>query len=84
MRILIKLCEECGELVQAAMKMQMCFTRGESNLHWDGKDNYVRMEDEIADVIASIEFASARLGLDKQRIRRRAEAKKALYNEWGF
>lgn len=77
---LAKLIEECGELQQVAAKKLACPHTDE---HYDGAGSLKeRMEDEIADVIASCSFVTETHQLDEARITLRAEKKMALYKQW--
>lgn len=60
-----KLIEECGEVVQVCGKLMG--TRGEHE-HWDGSDLKVRLEEEIADLIAAVEFVCDKNNLDREKI----------------
>ena len=77
---LVKLAEECGELIQAAMK-KIARTGGE-NIHWDGSNLKERLEDEIADVRAACFAVSRNLELDEERIADRMQYKKSLFDYW--
>jgi NTP pyrophosphatase (non-canonical NTP hydrolase) len=66
-----KLMEELGECVAAAAR---CDIQGKSNRDW--------LEDEIADVVANIELATGHFRLDIEKMRARAEAKKAQLRIW--
>jgi NTP pyrophosphatase (non-canonical NTP hydrolase) len=77
---LIKLSEECGELVQAAMK-RVAFD-GEGDIHWDGSNLKERLADEIADVLAACTVVQKYHGLDHVRIGARTLKKVALFNYW--
>lgn len=76
---LSKLLEECGEVVQVGGKLI-----GAAGVcdHWDGTNLKERMEDELADLSAAIDFFVARNGLDAERIDRRAAAKEMKFLEW--
>jgi len=75
-----KLMEECGELVQIASK-KAAFIK--TDVHPDGEGSMKeRLEDEIGDVQAASEFVTENLNLDKERIRKRAERKLALFRIW--
>lgn len=50
---LSKLVEECGEVLQVAGKL--IATGGKSD-HWDGTALWARMEEELADLTAAIDF----------------------------
>lgn len=75
---LVKLTEECGELIQAAMKRIAC----PDDIHWDGSDLKARLEDEIADVRAACFVVSVNFGLDEERIADRMQYKKSLFTYW--
>ena len=77
---LAKLIEELSELSQVAAKKLAYFHTDE---HPDGAGSLKkRMEEEMADVYASMEFVMLQFGLDPDAIRRRADKKFALFNEW--
>jgi len=42
----------------------------------------LRVEEEMADVLAAIQYAAERMGLDQKRIAARMEKKYALYCKW--
>ena len=74
-----KAMEECGELVTELGKAA-AFPVGE---HPDGKgDIKTRIEDEIADVLASTRYVAEEAGLDSARIMERALIKYAKYKKW--
>lgn len=75
-----KLTEECGELITVLAKAEMLGSLGE---HWDGKGPLKnRLEDEIADVLASILFCVNTNDLDVHRIVDRLREKHHLFNYW--
>lgn len=77
---LVKLLEELGELSQIAAKKLAYYDTDE---HPDGNGSIKkRIEDEMADVLAAIDFSIAAHGLDEGRILDRAEAKLALFKSW--
>lgn len=79
---LIKLAEECGELVTEIGK-KLAFP--EVDDHPDGKGPLrTRIEDEIADVIAAAAYVVRRNGLDWRRIADRAGRKMARFVTWGM
>lgn len=79
-RGLVKLVEECGELIQVAAKKM---TRMDSDEHWDGAGLLsTRLEDEMGDVMAAIQVVAESFGLDKERMMKRWEAKEKLFREW--
>lgn len=74
-----KLVEECGEVTQVAGKL---FGTGGRIDHWDGTNLRERLEDELADVQAAIEFVACHNDLDASRIGRRVDEKITLFNKW--
>lgn len=77
---LVKLVEECGELIQIASKKMACM---ESDEHWDGAGSLKeRLEDEASDVLAAIEVVVENLGLDRRRLMERKARKHRLFYEW--
>jgi NTP pyrophosphatase (non-canonical NTP hydrolase) len=77
-----KLVEEFGEALQVVGKIDGM--GGDIDTpHWDGKGPLrTRLEDELADSIAAIQFAVWKHGLDDDRIVKRAEEKLALFQFW--
>lgn len=76
---LVKLVEECGEVVQVAAK-KIAYP---AEPHPDGGGELnARLEDELADLLAAIEFVSVKLGLDAERMRTRVERKFAMFEKW--
>lgn len=77
---LTKLMEECGELTQIAAKKSAYM---HTDTHPDGKGSMkVRMEEEIADVLATCDFVADRFNLDTGKIKRRAKIKLMTFNRW--
>lgn len=77
---LAKLVEECGELTQIAAKKMACM---DTDKHWDDAVPLsVRLEEEMADVIAAIEFVAGQLGLDMDAIHARSRNKYLLFTYW--
>lgn len=75
-----KLIEEMGEVQQVLGKL--LGTNGEAE-HWDGTNLYERLEDELGDLLAAIEFfTNANPVLDYRAIEVRATAKCALFYRW--
>lgn len=77
---LVKLTEECGEVVQVAMK-RVAFD-GEGDIHWDGTNLKERLEEEIADVRAACRAVMENHGLDTLAISRRELQKLATFRYW--
>ncbi len=74
-----KIVEETGELLQLLGKLGP-FPDGQ---HPDGKgDLRLRIEDELADVMASILWIAAHNGFDAEKLHERTEAKIRQYNAW--
>lgn len=75
-----KLVEECGEVLQVAGKLMG--TQGKVE-HWDGEGPLnERLQNEMADVIAAIEFVIKHSGLDRQAVATRAAVKFDLFEAW--
>lgn len=75
----VKVMEECGELVQAIAKKLAC---APSITHWDGSAVDRHIEDEMADVLASVMYAAKEMGLDEVRISERMARKTRVYESW--
>ena len=68
---LVKLSEECGELIQIVAKKMNSM---HSDRHPNGRDSIkVKLEHEMADVISSITYSSVKLKLDISNIQRLAQ-----------
>jgi NTP pyrophosphatase (non-canonical NTP hydrolase) len=79
---LVKLVEECGELVQVAAK-KMALDDFDSWEHWDGVgDLKERLEEEIADVQAAMSVVIAKFDLDQEKIFERIAKKIELFLYW--
>ena len=77
---LVKLVEECGELVQIASKK---ISYHDTDAHPDGKGSMrMRLENEIADVTASVAFVVEKLGLSLDRIETMADHKLRRFEAW--
>ncbi len=77
---LTKLIEECGELTQIAAKK---IAYPDTDSHPDGNGSMkLRLEDEIADVLAAIALVCDIHGLDADRMLARSEKKRELFREW--
>jgi NTP pyrophosphatase (non-canonical NTP hydrolase) len=77
---LAKLIEELGELSQVAGKKLACPNTDE---HWDGKGSLkIRMQDEVADVIAALCFVIKTNDLSESHITLRAEEKLRIFEQW--
>ena len=81
---LVKLMEECAELIQVAAKMaaypELAFSR--KGLHPDGSSLRTRMIEEIGDVYAAIGFVVDKLELSTIDIHKRMKMKRALFDQW--
>lgn len=76
---LAKLNEECCEVGQVIGKLM---ATGGAAEHWDGSNLHVRLEEEIADVMAATNFVVERNGLSHSAIIARVQAKLALFDKW--
>lgn len=74
-----KLAEECGELVQIIGKL---IATGGRTDHWSGLDLRKELEDEMADVLAAINFVDRHNDLHSEHIAGRAHAKVILFEQW--
>lgn len=72
-----KLSEECAELITVISKM---WGSGGTQ-HWQG-DLKPQLEDEIADVLAAIDFVSTYCDLDRLKIQVRSGKKLLIFKEW--
>ena len=75
-----KVQEECGELIQALAKYEV--HGPENTTPGTTRTNKAHVEDEMGDVLAAIQYAVERMGLDQKRIAARMEKKYALYCKW--
>lgn len=76
---LTKLQEECAELIQIAAKKSAFMS---TDLYPDGTDMTSALHDEIADVLAAIEFVVVSMALNANFIEYRKKNKLRRYNEW--
>lgn len=80
LKILGKLLEELGEAVTAASR---CVIQGIEEAHPEtGKTNREWLEDELADVLANTNLASAHFNLDEERMNKRCERKMVHLSRW--
>lgn len=76
-----KLTEECGEVLQVVGKLNSY----PSGKHPDGGPNlYERLEDELADLSAAIEFVTTTHGLDRDRMSERQAMKLERFKHWSI
>lgn len=78
-RGLTKLMEECGELTQIAAKKS---AYADVDIHPDGRSMKLRMEDEIADVIAACAYVTGEFKLNQTAIDLRVQEKMKLFFQW--
>ena len=80
---LVKLSEDCAEVVQVAQKMiaypKLIFG---AKLHPDGSNLRTRLVEEIGDTCAALDFVIDRLKLSRKLIEERAAKKRAWFEEW--
>lgn len=74
-----KLIEEAGEVQQVCGKLMG--TQGKEN-HWDGTNLKVRIEQEIADLVAACNFVITHCQLDSVSISQRIVAKIGTFDNW--
>jgi NTP pyrophosphatase (non-canonical NTP hydrolase) len=78
---LSKLIEECGEVLQIVGKL-IAVDGDVSAPHWDRQDLKESLENELADLMAAIDFIGDHCEIDTARISNRAEVKRALFEKW--
>jgi NTP pyrophosphatase (non-canonical NTP hydrolase) len=77
---LSKLVEEMGETGQIVGKIMGLGHMGE---HWDGKEELrIRLQNELADLMAAVLFVNEKNYLDAKAIRKRTEMKLKRFNRW--
>lgn len=77
---LVKLTEECGELIQVCSKKM---ARMNTDDHWDNAGKLSeRLEGEIADVFAAAAIVIENFDLDAEEIEARAFAKINKFRGW--
>lgn len=74
-----KLIEEMGEVNQVLGKI---LGTGGDRSHWDGSDLILRLQEELGDVLAAIDFVQWFNDLDAEAIADRRFQKRALFEEW--
>jgi NTP pyrophosphatase (non-canonical NTP hydrolase) len=74
-----KLGEEAGEVVQVIGKLMMTYG---APAHWDGSDLRQRLQEEVADLSAAIDFVIMHCGLDEAAIVARSAEKLAKFERW--
>ena len=81
---LAKLSEESGELLQVAGKMLQypILQTALNQIHPDGTNLRDRMQEEMGDLLAALDFVRVKLGLNHQAIIDRWQTKLKLFNQW--
>lgn len=74
-----KLIEEMGETHQVIGKIM---GKGDMGVHWDGQALKDSLEEELADVVAAINFVIDHNGLDFKAIKKRGRKKLDKFNRW--
>jgi NTP pyrophosphatase (non-canonical NTP hydrolase) len=74
-----KLMEEAGEVIQVCGKLLGTYG---STAHWDGTDLKVRLEEELGDLLAAIDFVQLKCELDIVRIDRQRVRKRERFRQW--
>lgn len=78
---LAKLSEECGELIQVIGKISAF----PDSPHPDGTDLVKRLQEELADVVAAVEYVSfANPVLDYKQCYTRREMKLERFRDWHY
>jgi MazG nucleotide pyrophosphohydrolase domain len=78
---LAKLAEECGEVIQVIGKI-IALSGAENYDHWDGTNVRERLQEELGDVLAAIQFVTIHNWLDAMIIARRQDTKRRLFEQW--
>jgi NTP pyrophosphatase (non-canonical NTP hydrolase) len=78
---LAKLAEECGEVIQVIGKI-IALSGAENYDHWDGTNVRERLQEELGDVLAAIDFVQEHNGLSRVIMIRRKQHKTALFEKW--
>ncbi len=76
---LSKLIEEAGEVVQVCGKLIANSGRAE---HWDGTNLKTRLESELGDLLAAIDFVQMHARLSAAAIQTRRDEKFELFQKW--
>lgn len=76
---LSKLVEECGEVAQVAGKIIGLGSMGD---HWDGTNLQQRLEAELGDLLAAVDYLADHNGLNKGAIRLRRVNKRLTFEAW--
>jgi len=81
---LVKLTEESAEVIQVAAKMIAYpeLQHSETVCHPDGSLLRKRLEDELGDALAAIEFVTEKLELDTARINKQHQFKLNRFRQW--
>jgi NTP pyrophosphatase (non-canonical NTP hydrolase) len=76
-----KLNEEAGEVIQVIGKLMATYG---VTAHWEGTDLAERLEDEMGDVLAAIDFVLMhnQSPLSAKKVMERRAEKLALFNKW--
>lgn len=74
-----KLAEECSEVIQVIGKL---IATGGAAKHWDGSNLKERLQEEIADSLAAIEFVIDTSNLDRAKLASRRDNKYQLFKKW--
>lgn len=76
---LSKLIEECGEVQQVAGKV---IGAGGETMHYDGSNLVDRLEEELGDLLAAIDFVIKNNNLSRKMIDERTKRKLEVFRRW--
>lgn len=76
---LSKLIEECGEVQQIAGKI---IGVGGEHFHYDGTNLADRLEEELGDMLAAVEFVIQKNALARKMIEERTKRKLEVFRRW--
>ena len=79
---LSKLIEEAGEVVQVCGKLINLVDSGGVRRHWDGSDLVWRLEEELGDLLAAVEFVIEKSCLSSEHVGARSQLKLDMFRKW--
>lgn len=79
---LSKLMEECAEVTQVAAKIAAFPFLADHEKHPDGTDLVERLEDEIGDLLAILDYVTLKNSLNTAKIKQRRKKKMERFMRW--
>lgn len=74
-----KVIEEAGEVIQVLAKIQAIGYVGQ---YWDGTNLHDELENELGDLLATVEYLVAKNKLDRKKIKKRKQLKLEKFARW--